>query len=328
VSLVLGLAICPTVLASGSAKLELRGLRDDRDRTGLQRAAAAALDRLSARRRSDPLVRSGLRTVTALPGDVDLGAALADRFVASAPTPILLTGYYEASLRAREQPEGPFRHPIYRLPTGSNRRARRAEIDAGVLAGRGLELFWTDDPIELFFLHVQGSGRLDLGGGKQARLAFAGSNDQPYRSIGSDLLRRGVFASAEKATAPAIKDHLRDEAKRLQAILQANPRYIYFRVIDAPAEEGPPGALGAPLVPYRSVAVDPKVAPLGSVGILRATLPDDRQLETLVVAMDTGAAIRGPGRIDLFMGSDAEAQRLAGRLRTRGTMTWLRPRRP
>jgi membrane-bound lytic murein transglycosylase A len=269
-----------------------------------------------------------LRTVTALPEDVELGAALADRFVAKEPTPILLTGYYEASLRAREKPEGAFRHPIYSLPTGSSRRARRAEIDAGALAGRGLELFWTDDPIELFFLHVQGSGRLDLGGGRRARLAFAGSNDHPYRSIGWGLLRRGVFSRAEDATAPAIEDHLRDEARRLQKILQANPRYIYFRVIDAPEDEGPPGALGAPLVPFRSVAVDPKVAPLGSVGILRATLPDEREIETLVVAMDTGNAIRGAGRIDLFTGSDAEAERLAGRLRTRGTMTWLRPRRP
>jgi membrane-bound lytic murein transglycosylase A len=316
----------PDAFASGSTKFELRALRDEGDRIELQRAAAAALDSLAARRRSDPLVRSGLRTVTALPHDADLGEALADRFVARAPTPILLTGYYEASLRAREKPEGEFRHPIYRLPSGSSRRARRAEIDAGALAGRGLELFWTDDPVELFFLHVQGSGRLDLGGGRQARLAFAGSNDHPYRSIGSDLLRRGVFANPEAATAPAIKDHLRDELARLQRILQGNPRYIYFRVIDTPADEGPPGALGAPLVPYRSVAVDPKVAPLGSVGILRAPLPDDREIETLVVAMDTGAAIRGPGRIDLFMGSDAEAERLAGRLRTRGTITWLRPR--
>lgn len=264
--------------------------------------------------------------MTSLPTDVDLGAALADGFVASRPTPILLTGYYEASLRAREKPDGAFRHPIYGLPTGSSRRSRRAEIDAGALAGRGLELFWTDDPIELFFLHVQGSGRLDLGGGRQARIAFAGSNDYPYRSIGSDLLRRGVFGKPDDATAPAIKDHLRDEARRLQKILQGNPRYIYFRVIDAPQHEGPPGALGAPLVPFRSVAVDPKVAPLGSVGILRATLPDHREIETLVVAMDTGNAIRGPSRIDLFTGSDAEAQSLAGRLRTRGTMTWLRPR--
>jgi membrane-bound lytic murein transglycosylase A len=157
------------------------------------------------------------------------------------------------------------------------------------------------------------------------RVGYAGTNGHPYRSIGSELVERGVFTPAE-ATAPAIKRWLRSHPGQTKALLETNARYVFFRELEIPAGAGPPGSLGVPLVPYRSVAADPAVVPPGSVGILRAPLPDGRELTRLVVAMDTGAAIRGVGRLDLFLGSGRDAERIAGELRSTGRIAWLEPR--
>ncbi|MBM4268495.1 MAG: murein transglycosylase [Deltaproteobacteria bacterium] len=241
--------------------------------------------------------------------------------------PILLTGYYEPTLQARTRPDARFRHPVHGPPSGSRGPGvTRAQIESGALEGRGLELFWVDDPIELFFLHVQGSGRLELPDGRIVRVGYAASNGQPYRSIGSELVALGVFTPAE-ATAPAIKRWLRTHPAEVQGLLQKNARYIFFRILDTPADLGPPGSLGASLVPWRSVAVDPAVTNPGSVGLLVAPLPDGRELAHFVVAMDGGAAIRGPARLDLFLGPGLAAETLAGELRSAAHVAWLAPRR-
>ncbi|MDG2307970.1 MAG: MltA domain-containing protein [Candidatus Binatia bacterium] len=241
----------------------------------------------------------------------------------SEPVDVLLTGYYEPVLPARRERSPRFRYPLFRAPgNDAHRRASRRDIDQGALSGAGLELFWLDDPVESFFLHVQGSGRLDLGNGETARVGYAANNGRSYHSIGKELVARGEFF-AKQATAPAIKKWLREHRGRLFEILHTNPRYIFFREVDAPPERGPVGAMGVALVPFRSVATDPEVTPMGSVGFLTAPMPDGSILRRVVVAMDQGAAIRGRTRIDLFAGAGAPAELIAGELRARAQVVWL-----
>ncbi len=257
--------------------------------------------------------------------EASFDAAVRARFVIPPAHEAFVTGYHEPTLAARRTRDGRFRHPIYRLPPAGTPLPARAEIDAGALSGRGLELFWVEDPIELFFLHVQGSGRLELEDGSVVRIGYAGNNGKTYRAIGSVLVERGVLRR-EDATGPAIKAYLRAHPAQAPEILRTNPRYVFFQARDGRAEQGPRGALGVPLVPWRSVAVDPDVVPLGSVGHLRVTLPRGDTFSALIVAMDTGTAIKGSGRIDLFCGPDDEAERVAGELRHGGSLVWLEPR--
>ena len=164
--------------------------------------------------------------------------------------------------------------------------------------------------------------------GSVVRIGYAGNNGSEYTSIGRVLLKRGAFAHAREVTAPAIKAYLRRHPALVDEILDQNERYIFFREVALATDAGPVGSLGVPLVEMHSVAADPKVAPAGRIGILHATLPDGRPLRTLVIVMDTGAAIQGEKRLDLFIGTGAAAGRVAGELRSRGRVSWLRLRTP
>lgn len=295
--------------------------QDGGDRRGLHTAAVRARDALP---KEDP--RRG--TLDALLRGLSEGRSI-DEIIsglrASEAVEILLTGYYEPLVDARREHSARFRYPLYRPPDAPRDRvASRATIDGGALAGQGLEIFWLDDPVEAFFLHVQGSGRLKLETGRTARVGYAANNGQEYHSIGSELVSRGEM-TVKQATAPTIKKWLRDHPDRIFEVLHTNPRYIYFREVDAPSDLGPSGAMGVPLVPFRSVATDPVTTPMGTVGLLSAPMPDGSMLQRVVVAMDKGAAIRGEKRIDLFTGAGGEAERLAGVLRARGRVTWLGP---
>ena len=250
--------------------------------------------------------------------------ALAKSFHAGPAREVFVTGYHEPTLAARRTPDATFRFPLYRMPTTGGPLPTRAEIDDGALAGRGLELFWTDDPVELFFLQVQGSGRLRLDDGSVVRVSYAGNNGRTYRAIGSVLVERGVYRRDE-VTAPVIKAWLRANPSEAPELMRTNPRYVFFSARPGGGDDGPPGALGVPLVPWRSVAVDPKVVPLGSIGRLVVPLPDGSTFDSLVIAMDTGTAITGPGRLDLFCGADDRGERIAGELRHPGTISWLQP---
>jgi len=241
----------------------------------------------------------------------------------SSKSEVLLTGYYEPTLEGRRRRSDRFRYPIYGVPGDPTlRRKSRREIDAGALHGLGLELFWSDDLVEIFFLQIQGSGRLRLADGTIVRLGYAAHNDEDYRSIGRILVDRGHL-TVEEATAPGIRSWLAAHPDEVRSILHQNPRYIYFRETGADPTSGPTGSLGVSLVPWHSVAVDPSIYPPGSVGRLRGVLPDGRVLDTVVIAMDSGAAIAGPGRMDLFVGEGDEAGALAGRMRSRATVDWL-----
>ena len=329
----------------------LKAPLDTGDPAALRAAASAALRALrSPARGTSAADQHAVRSLGALLDLLDacgtdggararIDRAVAGAFAASPALPVLVTGYHEPVLRARTARSDEFRFPIYGVPrearsgrqveqasdgSGASALPTRAAIDAGALAGRHLELLWSDDPVELFFLHVQGSGRLRLEDGRTVRIGYAASNGQAYRSIGAVLAERGVFRPSE-ATAPAIKAYLRAHPDEAGAIMAENPRYVFFRIVDTPLDEGPAGSLGAPLTALRSVAVDPAVTPLGSLGQLVVPLPDGTSLMGLVVAMDSGAAIKGPGRIDLFVGSGDRAADIAGELRARGEIRWLQP---
>jgi membrane-bound lytic murein transglycosylase A len=207
----------------------------------------------------------------------------------------------------------------------------REDIEAGRAATGGRELLFVDDPIDLFFLMIQGSGRVRLDNGRTVRLNYADQNGHPYRSIGRLLIDRGDL-KAEQASMQGIKAWARANPARLVELLNANPSYVFFRETgeSGPGEggnpadlPGPNGAQGIPLTPGRSLAVDIGFVPLGSPVWLATTWPNTtRPLERLMLAQDTGGAIRGVNRADFFWGFGDDAGREAGRMRQGGEM-WL-----
>jgi membrane-bound lytic murein transglycosylase A len=189
---------------------------------------------------------------------------------------------------------------------------------------RGKEIAWVDDAIDLFFLQIQGSGRVQLDSGGTIRIGYADQNGHPYRSIGRWLAERGELP-LEKASMQGIKAWARQNHGRLAELLNYNASYVFFRQlpVDLP---GPLGALGAPLTARRSVAVDPRFVPLGAPVYLATTWPNTTQpLNRLMLAQDTGGAIRGAVRADFFWGFGAEAAREAGRMKQSLRMWVLLP---
>lgn len=264
----------------------------------------------------------------------------------------LVTGYYEPMLRGSRKRGGAFQTPLYRVPDdlvtvdlGSvypnlkNMRLRgrlvgktvvpyatRAEIERAPLKGK--ELVWVDDPVEAFFLEVQGSGRVRIDEtGETVRIAFADQNGHPYKVIGRWLVEQGELP-ADGVSAQSIKAWIAANPARRQELLNVNPSYIFFKEERLPdASVGPKGALGVPLTPERSVAVDPSVVPLGAPLFLATTHPaDGAPLQRLMMAQDTGGAIRGPVRADFFFGFGGNAAEYAGRMKARGAVWVLLPK--
>ena len=241
----------------------------------------------------------------------------------------LLTGYYEPELRGAAAPGGAYQVPLHALPeAGPLRLLDRAQIEAGGLAGLGLELAWVDDPVDAFFLQIQGSGRIRLADGRVLRLGYAGRNEHPYRAIGRSLIARGAIAR-EAMSMQAIRAWLAAAPpEEAAALLRENPAYIFFRPVEGlAAEAGPIGTLGVPLTPGRSLAVDPAFIPLGTPVFILARDPvDGTPLARLVVAQDTGGAIRGRARGDLFWGWGEAAATRAGLMKEEAQLFVLLPR--
>jgi membrane-bound lytic murein transglycosylase A len=252
----------------------------------------------------------------------------------TAPGGVLVTGYYEPLVRGSMRRSGRFTVPLLRLPppvAGGGGAAgpmpTRAEIEAGALSGMSLEFVWLDDPIDAFFLHIQGSGVVALEDGRRMRVGYAGRNGHPYVAIGRELIDRGAI-EREQMSMQAIRAWLAAHPDQAAEVMALNPSYIFFRRIeDHRAGDGPIGAQGVPLTPERSIAVDPAFVPLGAPVWLETFDPrtPGRPLRRLVVAQDTGSAIRGPGRADLFWGAGEAAADAAGRMKERGRMTVLLP---
>jgi len=262
-----------------------------------------------------------------------------------------ITGYYEPVLRGSRIRTGRYQHPIYPPPEdmvavdlagvypelqGKRLRGRvdgrrlvpyhtRADIEAGKAPLAGREIVWTDDPVDLFFLHVQGSGRIALDDGRTIRVSYADQNGHPYVSVGRLLVERGEL-TLDQASMQAIRAWGERNPGRLASLLQENPSYVFFRELSAEAD-GPPGSLGVPLTAGRSLAIDPRAVPLGAPVYLATTEPNSpTPLNRLMMAQDTGGAIKGSVRGDFYWGSGDEAGRQAGRMRQSGRMWILMPR--
>lgn len=239
----------------------------------------------------------------------------------------LFTGYFEPELDGSLRPSSRYRYPIYREPNVSkvsNPWLTRREIETGdFMADKDLEIAWVDDPVELFFLQIQGSGRIRLPSGRMIRVGYGGSNGHDYRSVGVELVRRGVY-KAHQVSAEVIKNWVRRNPIKGQELLFHNPSYVFFRRLEGvPADAGPLGAMNRSITAGRTIAVDPAYTPLGApVWIEKGGKTPMRRL---MVAQDTGSAIKGPQRADIFFGTGDAAGRAAGRLRDPGRLIVLMP---
>jgi membrane-bound lytic murein transglycosylase A len=264
----------------------------------------------------------------------------------------LVTGYYEPLLRGSRKASSKYRVPIYGVPNdlvavdlstlypelaGLRLRgklqgrklvpyASRGEINA-TNALKGQEILWVDDPIDAFFLHVQGSGRVQLEDGRIARLGYGDSNGHPYRSIGRWLVEQGEL-TMDQASMQGIKAWAALNPQRLPRLLEQNPSFVFFRELPlGDPSAGPKGALGVPLTPHASLAVDPRFIPLGVPVLLSSRDPASGTAFTRpMMAQDTGTAIRGPLRFDYFWGFGAEAGEKAGRQKHEGSAWMLAPK--
>ena len=247
----------------------------------------------------------------------------------------LLTSYYEPVLEASRLPRPGFNVPLYSVPSGLGQRKpwfSREEIETQAAARsalKGKELVYLADPVDAMVLHIQGSGRIRVteadGRVRTVRLAFAGTNDHPYKSIGSWLLEQGL---TRDATWPGIKAWIAKNPQRLNELLWKNPRVVFFKeevLSSTNIEQGPKGAQGVPLTAGRSIAIDPGSMPYGTPVWLASSGPQVA-LQKLVLAQDTGSAIVGGVRADYFAGAGAAAGELAGRLKQPLRMWVLLPR--
>jgi membrane-bound lytic murein transglycosylase A len=260
------------------------------------------------------------------------------------------TGYYEPLIGGSRQRSTTNRYPIYGVPDDllvvdlsevypeiKHMRLRgrlegrrvvpyypRADIEAGKAAVHGRELVWTDDAVELFFLQIQGSGRVRLDTGETIRLSYADQNGHPYRSVGRLLVEQGEL-TLDQASMQGIKAWAARNPERLTQMLNQNASYVFFRETDA-WPDGPTGALGVPLSAGRSLAIDPRAVPLGAPVFVSTTWPNtDTPLRRLMLAQDTGGAIKGEVRGDFFWGMGDAAGELAGRMKQQGRLWVLYP---
>jgi len=294
---------------------------------------------------------SVVRALREMQATGDLGSEVCDRFQAYRAElggDVLVTGYYEPEVAASRVRTTRFQYPLYRVPDdlieidlagrcdGCPARKiygrvrdyqfvpyySRAQIDAGALAGKDYELAWLDDPIEVFFLHIQGSATLRLEDGTEMQVSFAGSNDLPYTSIGRKLADEGKM-ERDAASLQGLKDYLRSHPDEQAAIMAANERFVFFRTVAA----GPIGSLGVPLTAGRSIAADRNVYPPGALVFMRIYDQGGTNVEysRFALIQDAGIAIQGPRRIDAFWGTGSDGERIAGPMRNRGELFFLLP---
>ncbi|OGS99190.1 MAG: transglycosylase [Gallionellales bacterium RIFCSPLOWO2_12_FULL_59_22] len=263
----------------------------------------------------------------------------------------LVTGYYEPKLAGSRVRTERFRYPLFAVPDdlltidlgdtypqlkGMRLRGRlqgkrimpyynRAEIETGKAALQGRELFWVDNAVELFFLQIQGSGRIELPNGNLIKIGYAEQNGHPYVSIGKKLVETGEL-KLEEASMQGIKNWAERNPEKLDALLAQNPSYVFFRELPD-GLSAPLGALGVPLTETYSIAVDPRTIPLGAPVFLATTYPNTAEpLNRLMLAQDTGGAIKGAVRADFFWGFGEQAGIQAGRMKQNGQMWVLFPK--
>lgn len=238
------------------------------------------------------------------------------------------TGYYEPELFGSPVKTPRFRIPVLRMPknipTDTAWLSRREITTTSALQDQGLEICWVDDPVGLFFLQVQGSGRIQYPDGRFIRVGYAGKNGHPYQSIGRILVDKGVIP-AKQMTAGVLKNWIYRHPAAGRDLMMQNASYVFFREITGvAADKGPIGTLQHPLTAMRSIAVDPDITPLGAPVWLETQ--GARPMSRLMVAQDTGSAIKGAQRADVFVGTGAEAGKQAGQMIDGGQMFVLMPK--
>ena len=267
---------------------------------------------------------------------------------------VLFTGYFESVLEGSRERTEKYRYPIYKSPDDIvvvslgkfNEKYKNEKIigrlkneelvpyftredieKKGALAGRNLELLWVNDPIDLFFMHIQGSGKIRLPDGNFMQVSYAQQNGRPIRMLGKYLLTKGKMSGSE-ITHQSIIKYLREHPKELSDLLNYNESYVFFRIV----ENGPVGALGLTVTSGRSIATDLDLFPKGALAFIKLRKPvfdKDGNIETwktfsrFVLNQDTGGLIKGPGRVDLFCGPGSDAEMLAGSLKENGELYFL-----
>lgn len=236
----------------------------------------------------------------------------------------LFTGYFEITLDGSRQRTGPYQTPLYRRPPEPLRtRYTRAEIEDGAFAGQDLVLLWVSNPVDAFFLEIQGSGLVRLPNGGFERVGYDGSNNKPYIAVGRLLIEHGDLPR-DKVTMASIRGWMEAHPKEGKELRRQNPSYVFFRELKGP---GPLGAERVVLVPGRSLAVDRNFIPLGVPLWLDAVERyQTGAIQRLVVAQDTGGAIKGPVRGDLFWGHGKDAAEGAGAMNAKGRYYLLLPK--
>lgn len=265
----------------------------------------------------------------------------------------LFTGYYEPEVRGARAPGGPYQTPLMGRPTdilqidlgafdpelkGHHITGRiehgtvvpywdRAAIEDGALNRQRLGIVWLADPVDAFVMQIQGSGRIRLPDGRVVRVNYAGQNGRPYVPIGRVLAQRGEIP-LDQVSMQSIRAWLAAHPGQAAEVMNQNPSYVFFReIIGVRPEDGPPGAMGAPLTPGRSAAVDRNFLPLGAPLWLDTTDPvSGAKFQRLMMAQDIGGAITGPIRADIFWGWGSEAEERAGKMRAHGSAIVLLPR--
>lgn len=240
----------------------------------------------------------------------------------------VFTGYYEASLKATQTQDERFKYPIYAKPSdlkSNETYYSRAEIENGAIDDQHLELFYTDDKVDLFFMHIQGSGRIILPNGDEVRLAYAAKNNHKFTSIGGYMVEKGYLAS-NKVNAATIKTWLKNNPDKADEVMNINDSFIFFRVSN---NEHIVGAQGVPLTPEHSIAVDNKYIPYGIPLWLNTELKQKdgtkEKYSNLLIAQDTGSAIKGPIRGDIFFGYGKKNEEKAYYMASRGKYHALLP---
>ena len=241
------------------------------------------------------------------------------------------TGYYEAVYKASRTRTGEFQYPLYRLPPDFDRwrspHPTRAMLESSQQMS-GLEIAWLSDRFQAFLVHVQGSARFELPDGNLLTVGYAGKTDQPYRSVGAEIVRDGKMR-LEDVTLQTLIEYFKNNPQDLVTYLNRNPSFVFFRETNGkPAT----GSLGWSVTAERSIATDKKIFPAGGIAIIRTEIPFEnpitgklelRPIQRFVVDQDTGGAIRGAGRVDIFMGTGDRAKQRAGLIKGDGELYYL-----
>ena len=244
---------------------------------------------------------------------------------------VVFTGYYIPEVEGSLSPSDRYRYPLYRPPEDLKKDVQyytREEIDGRrILEGKGLAVAWLADPVEAYFLHIQGSGIIRMPDGSKIGVHYAGNNGHSYVSIGRIMIDQGIIRP-EDGSLQGLKRYFHDHADNINGILYQNPRYIFFKIDNAPAT----GSLRVPLTPGHSIATDPLLFPRGGLSFIRTVSPEVdpsgrvtgwKDVKRFVVNQDEGGAIKGPGRVDLFWGEGSEAGLTAGSMKEKGELYFI-----